>query len=66
MKQCELSRVTGATSCRKMVTWLAEDGLKEGLRISFKVGGDIWTIDKIHAISIRKDEIKRNWNVGGL
>ena len=66
MKQCELSRITSPTSIRKMVTWLAEDGLKEGLTISFKEGSDKWKIDKIHSISIRKDEIKRNWHVGGL
>lgn len=66
MKQCELSRKTGPTSYRKMVTWLAEEGLKEGLKISLKGSSDIWNIDKVYHISIHKENINRNWNVGGL
>jgi len=66
MKQCELSRITGPTSKRKMVCWLAEDGLKENLTISLK-GSDIkWHVDKIYDISLHKENINRNWNVGGL
>jgi hypothetical protein len=66
MKQCELSRSTGPNSMRKMVTWLAEDGLKQGMTISLKGSSGSWTVDKVHETSLHKENIHRNWNVGGL
>lgn len=66
MKQCELSRKTGTNSYRKMVTWLNEDGLKEGMKIFLKGSSDLWNVDKVYSISLHKENINRNWNVGGL
>ncbi len=66
MKQALLTRKTGPTSKRCMVSWLVEDGLKEGLSISLKGASEIWNIEKVYDVSIHKENINRNWNVGGL
>ena len=66
MKQVELTRQTSPNSIRKMITWLSEEGLKEDMIISLKGCQLKWRVSKVYDLSINKDDINRNWNVGGL
>lgn len=65
MKQVELSR--GEKNQIKRVAWIEwDDHVKEGDSIKLKGEMNIYKIEKIHDRNVEREDIKRNWHVGGL
>ena len=62
MKQVSLKRKN-----ENQIVWVdKEDQIKKGSIISLKGETEKWRVEEIYLPSLDKQEINRNWHVGGL
>jgi hypothetical protein len=62
MKQIQVSR-----GPKKSIFWIEDDPrIKQGNSLKVKGSPEWWNIDHVHEQKLGKEDINREWKVGGL